>query len=499
MDYYEIKNYDNAARLGRITTPHGVINTPYLFPVIDPTRQPVSLDEIKSMGFNAIITNAYLYYRRTRGKGGPIHSYLKWNNPVMTDSGGYQVLIYGDVEIDNKTIVEFEKKIGVDIGVILDIPTGSHMTRESARKALEETYRRAAEALPWIQGTDTLWVLPIQGAPYPDLLVYSSIRAWRYPYHIHALGSPTVLLEQYRYAEIIEMVALARLHLPPWKPLHVFGVGHPMIIPFLVALGADLFDSASYILYARDGRYLTSTGTKRLDELDYFPCNCPVCSRYTPRDLMEMPRHIREKLLAIHNLYTISLEIKKTKQAIREGRLYELLEEKSYSHPSLRDAMAVVKKYLGYIIRYSPRTKPRGHAVFLLGEDSLYNPYIAHFRKDAEGAGGGCDILIPAYEKPFSEQACYRDYSSRIPNKDICFYNPYLGIFTDKLANTFPAFQHESPRLNVPGLNTLASNLLEEKRHVIIGASGWMLELAKQVINALTQKHAPDTLIEIYE
>ena len=329
---------DLGGRIAKIRTRRGVIESPYLFPVVDPVRQEVGFNILKEIGFNAVITNAYLFYKRNKGQVKPVHESISWNNIVMTDSGGYQILIYGDIELDNKTIVTFQRDIGVDIGVILDVPTGAHMEKSQAKKAVEETFRRAAEALPIIQNTQTLWVLPIQGAPYEDLVVQSSIRSWRYPYHIFALGSPTVLLEKYEYTKLVELVALARMHLPPQKPLHVFGVGHPMIIPFLVALGADLFDSASYVLYARDNRYMVENGTKRLEEINYFPCSCSVCSKYSPKELMEMPVKERILLLAQHNIYKLAEEIRRVKQAIKEGRLWELIEYRSKSHPSLRAA-----------------------------------------------------------------------------------------------------------------------------------------------------------------
>ncbi len=483
--YYEIKYYDGAARIARVYTHSGIIETPYLFPVVDPTRQAVSLPILRELGYNALITNAYLYYRRTRGQGGPIHEYLGWNGPIMTDSGGYQVLIYGDVDVDNKTIVEFEKKIGVDIGVILDVPTGSHMSRAEASHALEETFRRAVEALPLIMDSDALWVLPVQGAPYKDLVIQASIRARRYPYHIYALGSPTVLLEQYRYAEILEIVILARLFLHPGKPLHVFGVGHPMIIPFLVAAGADFFDSASYILYARDNRYIIEGGTKRLDELDYFPCSCPVCSRYTPRELMSMPQPERTRLLALHNLYMLAKEIRLVKQAIRENRLYELLEERSRAHPSLYEAFIVLRKYMDQLSKYSPRTKPRGHAVMLYGYESIDNPYVKAFREALGLMTYKCDILLPAYKKPYQEQYFYKIY--RMMYDNICFYNPYLGVFPAELDSTFPVFQHEAP-IYIDDL--MLEKMIEEimKYHnIVIVLDSWGIKIVNILLKKIVQ------------
>ncbi len=447
MEYYDPKEYDLAGRIAKLKTKNGTMETPYLFPVVDPTRQDVPLYVIEKMGFNAFITNAYLFYRRNRGRPKNIHDTLKWNKVIMTDSGGYQVLVYGDIEIDNKTIIEYEKQIGVDIGVILDVPTGTKMSWEEARRAVFETFDRATEALPLIMDTDQLWVLPIQGAPYRDLVLYSSLRAWKYPYHIHALGSPTVLLERYDYADIVELVALARLHLPPQKPLHVFGVGHPMILPFLVALGADLFDSASYILYARDGRYMTETGTRRLDELTYLPCNCPVCSRYTLAELKSLKRKEQIKLLATHNLYVLMEELRKIKEHIKEGRLWEYLEYKSKAHPSLRSAFNIVKKYVRLLEKYNPLTKPNTFAIMMNDYDSLYHPRLRVIKKNVYDFVlsklnlGNTIYLVPAIRKPYSN--IIELVKEIIPGEKCLFYHPFLGVFPPSLSNTYPFFQHE--------------------------------------------------------
>lgn len=447
MEYFDTRDYDLAGRIGKLKTKHGIIETPYLFPVIDPIRQQPSLETIRSLGFNGIITNAYLFYRRNKGLPKKIHDSLKWNNTIMTDSGGYQVLIYGDVEVDNKTIVEYEKKIGTDIAVILDIPTGIKMSWEEARQALFETNKRAVEALPYIMDSDQLWVFPVQGSPYKDLLLISTSTAWRLPYHINAFGSPTVLLEKYEYDKILDLVGFARLHLPPHKPLHVFGVGHPMIIPFLVALGGDLFDSASYILYARDNRYMTETGTKKLEELHYLPCNCPVCSKYTVKELLEMPRKKRVEYLALHNLYMLRKEINNVKQAIKEGRLWEYLEYKSKSHPTLRKAFEIVKKYTRYLEKYNPETKGTTHALLLIDKDSHHNPRLIRIKRKVYGMLSNKKLenilLIPAYKKPYNQQIEYIEAKRKYHEYTILFYHPYLGVFPPQLANTYPYFQHE--------------------------------------------------------
>ncbi len=453
--FFEVKDKDLAARIGRLYTPHGWLETPALLPVIDIVRQEVPVIEVKNVGFKAVITNAYLLWKRMKSfvleKG--VHTILGFDGIVMTDSGAYQILEYGRVEITPREVVEFEKSIGSDIAVILDVPTGNARDRAQAVYSVEETLRRAHDALNYIDPERRVWTLPIQGGFYIDLLENSAERSARLigPYKLLALGSPTVLLERYEYSTILDMVFTVRRRVPWSIPLHLFGAGHPMIIPYAVALGVDLFDSASYILYARDNRYMTRTRTYRLEELEYFPCNCPVCSKYTPQELRQMPRDERVKLLALHNLYVLKTTIDEVKQAIREGRLWELLEERSASHPSIKEAFTKFRKtYARYIALHSPRTKgDKARGVFLYGAESMAHPKLLQHHESLlrryKSRKKSKAVLIPITKtvKPFTRSKLYRQVK-----KDkvvhVLGYAPYIGVVPEELSETYPLSQFEA-------------------------------------------------------
>jgi len=283
------------------------------------------------MGFKAIITNAYFIKKRFGDeafeKG--LRSLIGFSGVIMTDSGAYQHMVYGRVDVGNREIVEYQERIGSDIAVILDIPTREDSSYEEALYSVEETLKRAHEVLDIVSNSKTLWMLPIQGGGYIDLVRRSAREASQISgYSIYGIGSPVTFLQSYRYSKVIEMVITAKEELDPSMPTHLFGAGHPMFIPFAIALGVDMFDSASYILYAKDNRYITEYGTERLEEIEVFPCNCPICSKYTPKDLVKMPQRERIRMLAMHNLYAIDREVKRVKTYIREGRLWDLLVEK---------------------------------------------------------------------------------------------------------------------------------------------------------------------------
>jgi len=457
------------------------LETPYIFPVIDPTlkNQIVGLDEIRSIGFNGIITNAYLLKKNLKTVES-IHERLNFDGIIMTDSGAYQILRYGHVETSNREIVQYQCDIGSDIGVILDMPTPYYVTRENALKSAEITLNRAIEVSDIINSCrETLWVLPIQGGTHLDVLSYYARRSteiFGYGYSIYALGSPTTLLENYILDKVVDMVYTVRSSVEPSRPLHLFGAGHPLIIPFVVALGVDLMDSASYILYAKDKRYITRRATYRLDELQYLPCSCPICSKYTAEELREIPGNEVTKLLALHNLYTLYAELKEIKECIKEGRLWEYLEEKARAHPAGRRAFEAVKKYLAYIYSRAPYSKPRGKGVFIVSEDSVYNPKILiPRRKIIENMTPEKEhiVFIPL-RRPYETSHYYTAEPVHTPSNERCIeitasssydiylYHPVLGIVPKHLLDTYPFSQFETFTLYRPELvKTLVYTLIE--------------------------------------
>ncbi|HLN89566.1 MAG TPA: tRNA-guanine transglycosylase, partial [Candidatus Binatia bacterium] len=128
---FEIKEKDLLGRIGKLKTKSGTIETPLLFPVINPSIQPISPQKLKdNFGFQAVITNSYIIKKRYGDK--PIelglHKFLDFNGAIMTDSGAYQILVYGDIDVSQKEIVAYQEGIGSDIATILDIPTGWKVT-----------------------------------------------------------------------------------------------------------------------------------------------------------------------------------------------------------------------------------------------------------------------------------------------------------------------------------------------------------------------------------
>ncbi|MGC9104846.1 MAG: tRNA guanosine(15) transglycosylase TgtA [Thermoprotei archaeon] len=449
MGDFEVKYEDLAGRIGILETRHGKLETPAFFPVLNPSKPEISVEEIREIGFKSFITNSYLI-KKNFGKINKIHDFFNSNDLViMTDSGAYQILQFGDIEAENREIVEYEVEIAPDIAVILDVPTGEESDVERVKYTVLETLRRADEVKDIVEksSNEIIWVHPIQGGRHLDLLAYSAREAdKREVYRFLALGSPTVLMQNYDYVTLIDMIFTAKANVSRGKPLHLFGGGVPHIIPFAVSLGVDSFDSASYIIYARDDRYISRGRVYRLEDLQYFPCSCPVCRKYSPKDLLEMPKDQRTKLLAVHNLYAIKEEINATKQAIYEGRLFEYLQEKSRVHPSLYAAFKRLLKYKEYLEKYDPRVRGDVKGVMFYDLDSMNRPEVVRHDRYVQAVERTKEKAVIVCWKGL-ERPYFNDERAKafISDNDVYVFMPFYGIVPIEVSGSFPYSQSEFP------------------------------------------------------
>jgi 7-cyano-7-deazaguanine tRNA-ribosyltransferase len=453
---FEVTEKDLLGRIGRLRTKSGTVETPLLLPVVNPVIQPISPKELSDgFGCRALIANAFLlkknFGEEVIAKG--VHGFLGFNHVVFTDSGAYQILIYGDIEATQEEIVAYEEAIDTDVATILDVPTGGKASRERAEYTVEETLRRARAALSSLTRKDILWIGPIQGGNHLDLVAKSASEMANMPFQIYALGSPTEVMERYIFNYLVDMVMTAKMHLPPGKPLHLFGAGHPFMLSLAVAMGCDIFDSAAYAIYARGGKYMTNQGTERLENLEYFPCACRICSEHTPSELLSLPQAERTKLLAWHNLELCFAEIRNIKQAIKEGRLWELVELRAMAHPSLLKAFKNLSKYSLFIEENSPVTHT--HGIFYFGSADLTRPEIVrhHLRLEKwKPPEAKVLVLIPeTSSKPFHRsrevkeiKAALEQLSDALLEVSFCVYAQPFGVIPLELDETYPLSQYEA-------------------------------------------------------
>ncbi|MCZ7382013.1 MAG: tRNA guanosine(15) transglycosylase TgtA [Candidatus Methanoperedens sp.] len=375
---FEITHKACAGRIGRLETRHGIVETPTIMPVVNPNIQTIKPSELRKFGAEIIITNSYIIYRkpelRERARSEGLHSLIGFDGPIMTDSGSYQLSVYGEVEVNNAEIVQFQQEIGSDIGVPLDIPTPPDVQRARAEEELGITYTRAKEALGLKK--DMLLAAPVQGSTYPDLRERAAHELSELDFDVYPLGAVVPLMESYRYSDLVDVIVASKKGLSPAAPVHLFGAGHPMMFSLAVALGCDLFDSASYALYAKDGRYMTVRGTYHVDNLQYLPCSCPVCVSHDANDLINSEN--REELLARHNLYVTFEEIREVKQAIKEGSLWELVEQRCRAHPQLLNGLKRALHHSDWIEQLQPVSNS---TFFYSGPESALRPEVVRYRK----------------------------------------------------------------------------------------------------------------------
>jgi len=451
---FEISKTDLAGRIGSIHTNHGKIETPAYVPVIHPVKQTIPSKKIKEIGFDLVITNAYItrngYGDEAMKKG--IHNIIDFDRAIMTDSGGYQVLEYGDVEVSPPEMASFEKGILTDFAIPLDKPTGFGMPIKKAEAYVKHTLQVSKKTLEDSEDNGQIWIGPIQGGEHFDLVAKSTKSLVKMGFQMLALGSPVEFMESYEYRLLAQMIVAAKKQMPHSIPLHLFGAGHPLTIPFAIALGCDTFDSASYMLYAKKHRYITDDGTRYLKDITVFPCNCEICSKYTPDEFRSLEATEKINQLAIHNLHAIKLEVDKVKQAIHEGRLWEYVIKKARAHPKLFEMIEVMTENYEFLGLGTPKFKEK--AIFLYDKEDQFRPEVQSFHNTVRRFKSNKKkiLIIKEYNtKPGYLSPQYSGLKKKFKDFDsiqVCQYNPHLGLIPIEISDIFPAAHHETARLD---------------------------------------------------
>ena len=454
---FEIKYKDARGRVGVLKTPHGKVKTPALMPVIHPGKQTL---DVKKFGAEIVITNAYIIYKnmdlRIKALENGVHNLINFTGPIVTDSGSFQLSEYGDIDVSNQDIIEFQEKIGADIGTSLDIPTPPFVKRGRAEKELEITIKRARESLNVRQ--DMMLNSVVQGSTYLDLRAKCAQIIGDMDFEVHPIGAVVPLMESYQYSTLLDVIMSSVDNLPDSRPRHLMGAGHPMIFAFAVALGCDLFDSAAYILYAQDDRLLMPNGTYKLENLYEMPCSCKVCSNYTPDNLRSMEKNERMKFIAEHNLNISFAEIRLIKQSLAEGSLWELVEQRCRVHPYLLEALRNLKKYTSKIEKYDPSYKKS--AFFYSGSESLQRVEIhRHLNRLKSLPTSKRLLILPPSVKPYSKNISLdiNNFYSNIENLNlnevlrasddlqVAVVDVPFAVIPLEIDEVYPLAQNESP------------------------------------------------------
>ena len=472
---FEVVHKDIAGRVGKLRVNDRIVRTPALLPVVNPHLPLVTPREMQEMGVEALITNAYIFRRsaeyRDRALAEGLHSVLDFDGVVMTDSGSFQLSVYGEVEVSNRDTLEFQQAIGSDIVVPLDIPTPSDASRERAARELAVTMDRIREAQQLFP--DANLAGPVQGGIFTDLREEAGRAVRDLNFTFAPIGAVVPLMENYRYRDLVKVVLAAKRGLSPATAVHLFGAGHPSMFALAVAMGCDLFDSAAYALFAREGRYITPHGSFKIDELAELPCSCRVCRSMTADELRTSGD--RERLLALHNLYVTLAEIARIRQAIQDGTLWELVDERCRSHPRLLDGYRELLAHAPTLARDDPVSKRR---FFYRGSESCRRTEVLRFRE-----------VIPRI--PLGDRVLVSFDGREVPGFDtVLNFKPPFGPYPAELAETFPIGQSEVPewdddmvRSGCAGIRALMK-AHPEKRFVVLCGEAWARLVSEEVPDA---------------
>ena len=377
---FEIVKRDGLARIGKFQTRSGVLETPALLPVVNPKICTVSPKELyEEFGFKAIITNSYIIKNnpdlKAKAQEVGLHKMLDFPGIIMTDSGTFQSHMYGEVEVTNEEMVEFQKSIGTDIGTVLDIFTEPFWTKEKTAESIKVTLERTKDACA-MKG-DMMINGVVQGSIYQDLREDCARKMASMDVDVHPIGGVVPLMEQYRYIDLVDVVISSKKGLNPNRPVHLFGAGHPMVLAIAALMGCDLFDSASYAKFARDDRMMFIDGTYRLEDMQALDCSCPACRGLTLESLRKKEKREKERIIAKHNLHQITNELALVKRYIREGRLWDLAEMRCRAHPALLDAVRRLAEHRDYLEKFDPIS--RDGALFYSGTETRRRPVFERY------------------------------------------------------------------------------------------------------------------------
>ena len=364
---FEVLQTDaTGARNGRLTTPHGVIETPVFMPVgTAATVKGLTQEALETLGAKIILANTYHLYLRPGHKLirqlGGLHQFMSWNGAILTDSGGYQVFSLAELRkitdegvrfrshldgsehlLTPEKAAEIQLALGSDIAMVLDECIETPAPRNVAEAALKRTTEWARRAREYFlgetqrSGASGQWQFGIvQGATFPDLRRESARQLLEIDFPGYAVGGLAVGEPHEVTCEMTEVVTKL---LPKDRPRYLMGVGRPEQIPDYVARGIDMMDcvlptraARHACLYTSQGRVLIKNSRYMEDQRPIDPrCNCAVCRRYTRAYLRHLfaAGEITAAILATHHNVHFYLDImRQIREAISFGQLANFASE----------------------------------------------------------------------------------------------------------------------------------------------------------------------------
>ena len=353
-DRFAVTATDGAARAGVLRTAHGDVPTPAFMPVgTKATVKTVDPDELRALGTTILLGNTYhLHFRPGEdliAELGGLHSFMGWDGPILTDSGGFQVFSLRDtitaVDDDGVTfrsvydgatarftpefVAECQAKLGPDIAMCLDICPPVDIDRAELAEAVRRTtlWATRQRAAPRADGQLLFGIA--QGASDPELRRRSIAELSELGFDGYALGGLAIGEER---GVMFETTAWGADLLPSEQPRYFMGIGDPEGVLEVIERGVDMFDCVLPTRTARTGSALTWEGRLNLRNAGFArdprpldeDCSCPVCTRFTRayiRHLINQQELLGLRLLSLHNLRFLLELTANARAAIEQGRL----------------------------------------------------------------------------------------------------------------------------------------------------------------------------------
>jgi queuine tRNA-ribosyltransferase len=379
---FEVRATDKStrARSGRLKTEHGLIETPAFMPVgTQGSVKAVSSRELRELNTQIVLGNAYHLFVRPgleviRHLGG-LHSFMNWDGPILTDSGGYQIFSLAKLRriteegvhfqnhvdgtpafISPEIAMEIQAALGSDIAMVLDECPPWPCDYDYAARSMEMTARWATRCKEWKRknaehptsniehpteeaqsihhqpstGNQRLFGI-VQGATFPELRKQSALAAVEIGFDGYAIGGVSVGEPE---EEMMRAVESSASFLPENKPRYAMGLGTPPQLLELIARGMDMFDCVLPTRLARNGTAFAATRTLNLKNAEFARdknpieqgCACPACQEYTRgyiRHLIKAEEILGLRLITLHNLHFYLDLMRQTRAAIENGTFNE--------------------------------------------------------------------------------------------------------------------------------------------------------------------------------
>jgi len=332
---FELLGTDSSskARLGRLTTAHGVIETPVFMPVgTQASVKALDSRELVEMGTQIILGNTYHLNIRPgmdiiKAAGG-LHKFMNWSLPILTDSGGFQVFSLSKIRkikphgvefrshldgsplfLGPKESMEIQRLLGSDIAMVFDECPAHDCTPNAASAAVDRTLRWAAECREQERGQGQLVFGIVQGGIHEKLRERCAKELTSMKFDGYAIGGVSVGEPE---SEMMKAIDMTEPFLPKELPRYAMGLGTPAQLVELVARGVDMFDCVLPTRVARNGTAFTRKGMVNIKggavKADFGPieegCNCFACRQFTRayiRHLLNVNEILGLRLMSIHN------------------------------------------------------------------------------------------------------------------------------------------------------------------------------------------------------